>query len=406
MSTPITTPPPTTPTSILATIVGGVRRHPRSAVAAAGLVVSLLVFLLSVQDLRQMGNTLSTITRHGWYGMWTVGWMMAVTFHVRTLRLRHVVRGWLTGFFTAVGLILIVVWMTEWLIPTGNLRTAFIVPIVEEMGKALPLLWLAWMGLRGKIAEPSITDFVILGYAIGAGFGVHEDGLWVRSVSTGFGSSVWGVLFPTFLWKSPFVIAHAGWTAMVGLGIGLTWHFRRLKVGWLLAAVPLALAILDHIAINYRGSAEGFLRALTFDGHLPAWVLLAGFALAVVLDSRVIRQQLPELGIPDSLRMRGMLTTARALPTARTSLLAAMLLIAQRRVVNGWAHRNHRGDPATAVRAWGDALAPERAESDEAGDVDHDLPDLPDTPDLTEAPDLTDAPDHDVPDAPDLTNRP
>ena len=332
------------------------QRHPLQVLSWVGLLVAVLAFLAAVGNLLDIGNDLSSIVRHAWYGVWTVGWMMAVSFHLRTTRLRHVVRAWLTGFFAALGLVLVVVGMTEWLVGAGNLRTAFIVPIVEEVMKAVPLLVIAVLALRGRVAEPSITDFVILGYAIGAGFGVHEDALWVRSVSTGFGSSVWGTLFPSFLWQQPFVVAHAGWTALVGLGIGLTWHFRRLKVGWLLAAVPLAMAIMDHMSVNWRGDASNFLRSLTADGRMPAWVLLVGFLLALALDQWVLHRELGDGRLPQQFTVRGAVTNARRLPTPVTRLGIGMLLVGRRRVLNGQAYRAYRGDPTEAVLGWRDQL--------------------------------------------------
>jgi hypothetical protein len=78
---------------------------------------------------------------------------------------------------------------------------------------------------------------VILGFVVGGGFGVHEDALAGRQVAAGFDAVGWAWLFPTFQVRpSPFVLAHAGWGALIGLGIGAASLLRRHRIAALVLA--------------------------------------------------------------------------------------------------------------------------------------------------------------------------
>jgi RsiW-degrading membrane proteinase PrsW (M82 family) len=102
---------------------------------------------------------------------------MLITFSVRTLRVRHVLRSWLLGFFPVLASVLIVARLTEFVADSGDLRTAFLIPVIEELFKLVPLLLIVATTWLRKTIEPSITDFTISGFAIGTGFGLDEDGL-------------------------------------------------------------------------------------------------------------------------------------------------------------------------------------------------------------------------------------
>jgi RsiW-degrading membrane proteinase PrsW (M82 family) len=324
--------------SIWSQFIARVKHDPWGALAAVGLVVSVVFVAVEFRYLTTLNNEWSVLVRNAFYGAWTIGLLMAATFSVRTFRVRHVLRSWLHGFFPVLAVVLILGRATEFISDSGNLRTAFIVPILEECIKLAPLLLIVATTWMGKTREPSITDFAISGFAIGAGFGLHEDGLWVRDVAGGFDGSWWGRLFPNFLNDDPFVVAHPGWTALVGLGVGFCWHFRQARFAWLIGAVPLAVATLDHVSINYRGDAATRLRSLVMEGRLAAWMLIGGLLLALLVDLNAKKKG--SAGYPTR-TVRDCLTRPRSAPVA-VRLPLAMLLIAQLRAVNGDAYRRVR----------------------------------------------------------------
>lgn len=318
-------------------IVAAAKRDPWGALALGGLVASVVFLVLELRYLTTLNNEGGTLLRNAGYGAWTIGLLMLVTFPFRTLRVRHVLRLWLLGFFPVMATILLLVRLTEGF-AEGNLRTAFIVPITEELVKLAPLLVIIAATRMQKTTEPAIVDFVIGGFAIGAGFGLHEDGLWVRDIAGGFDGSWWGRIFPNYLNDDPFVVAHPGWTALVGLGIGLCWHFRTARFAWLLGFAPLAVATLDHISINYRGDAGDTMRGLVMDGRLPAWLLIIGFVVAVLIDLDAKKKGMP--GLPTR-TARECVTRPRMVP-AKARVPVAVLLIAQLRTLNGAAFRRAR----------------------------------------------------------------
>jgi RsiW-degrading membrane proteinase PrsW (M82 family) len=312
---------------------GTVRRARRALlIGVVGLAAAAVALVLEVSHLRRVGNPLGGMVRNTWYGVWVLGWMMVLTLGLRTLRLRNVVRLWLVGFFGAIGAVALGGGLITANVGPGNLRTAILIPVLEEVVKAIPLVVVLILVARGRLQEPAVTDMVILGFAVGAAFGVHEDGLWVRIVADGFGSGIWGTLFPTFLWRAQFVVAHAGWTALVGLGLGLAWHWRRHRLAWVVAAVPFLVATVDHMAINYRGGIGDTLRSVTADGSLAGIILLAGFAVAVLVDWSTRRRHERAHPLPEWYRLGAIASTVRWLPgQAVVKAVSAIVLLGERK---------------------------------------------------------------------------
>lgn len=225
-----------------------------------------------------------------WKHLWVVGWLLLVTFRLRTTRALDVVSFFFIGFFPVVTVVVGVAEPIESLLgASSNLQTAFVVPLVEEVVKALPLLVWGLLTTRRGV-HPTVTDLLLLGFAVGAGFAFHEDALWQRSTASGF-EGPYGALFPTFFSGGAFVIAHAGWSLLAGAGIGLFLVHRRRPLAWILAAVPLGVAILDHMAVNWRGGGwfGSLLDRFTGSGLLAARLVLLSVVLAILHDVLVLR---------------------------------------------------------------------------------------------------------------------
>ena len=189
-------------------------------------------------------------------------------------------------------------------------------PVIEEVVKAAPLLLLAW---RARVTL-GIADLILLGAATGLGFRLAEEWLrltrgidpglpslgalltWLPSGQQTSLSIAWGE------YRFPLAVAGAlVWTAIVGLGVGLS---RRMPgPAWIRLLVPATALVwvsLDHALVNFSvaqatGSvvpATGYAgptRALfLFDGfgRLMPYYLLAGLLLALWLDSRRVSRLL------------------------------------------------------------------------------------------------------------------
>jgi len=244
-------------------------------VVSVGLVV---VTLARIPDL-DWGDAAAHLALH----LVVLVWFGAVTGTWRTVGAREAVRFWLFGFFPVT---LVAYYLTEPLSDRWSDGNAFFgvwVPPVEELLKLVPvLIWTTWR--RPAQRHGSLGDFWFLGFALGAGFSLHEDALYGRRIPSGFGDDRWSWVFPTFHDGLVFVTGHGAWTALGATGIGLLSIHRGRVLAWIVAVGLVGLAVVDHAAVNWRGDGSERLRGLMLDGRLAAFVLVATVALAVGHD--------------------------------------------------------------------------------------------------------------------------
>ncbi|MEU8703321.1 DUF6531 domain-containing protein [Streptomyces sp. NPDC048680] len=193
-------------------------------------------------------------------------------------------------------------------------------PVAEELLKIAPLLLAGW-ALRGRM-QWGMSDFAVLGGAVGAGFGLVEavaqcalapdavvrpvEGGWM--VGSGF-SAPFVAGFPELLghwFPAPvgtvalgsFGVSitaehHVVWSVLGGLGVGL---FLLGRAWWarLVGLVPLALAIAQHMVVNYAAEKQGSNGwQLEWYDRLAAagwWTVLVCLALAALWDIRAGRR--------------------------------------------------------------------------------------------------------------------
>lgn len=197
------------------------------------------------------------------------------------------------------------------LVEVVNSTSYTVAPWVEELVKISPLLL---VGLSFKVRlQWGLTDFVVLGAALGGGFGLLEsvlrfgldanraiagaDGGWIipDSLSPPYipgPSQVFTAWLPAPFGQSTLVgppvaetFSHLVWSALAGLGVGLLWRTR----GWvrLLALLPIAAASAYHglnnyVAQNPTGQAGQWLETLDARAWAAPLVCL-GIAMAVDL---------------------------------------------------------------------------------------------------------------------------
>lgn len=240
----------------------------------------------------------------------------------RSLRLTTLLQGIAVGFLVCGTLTVTIQFLWTRLVATvfgagvadlQELASWTVDPVLEEVIKVAPLLWLAWRRPRVQ-RQLGYTDHLLYGAALGMGFELLEaalrfarPGMIFMRIDGGYvvdGSlagtvtvpSIWTSLttwqpvpagFEDFLSSGGDTIQHLVWTALAGLGVA--WLARRRDVLRLLGLVPLLVACLDHANYNLRVQWEPPLQgwwsdALAWVGEQLSWVLVVALVAAVVVD--------------------------------------------------------------------------------------------------------------------------
>ncbi|MER6068303.1 PrsW family intramembrane metalloprotease [Streptomyces sp. NPDC001817] len=254
--------------------------------------------------------------------VWGVLQLFAVSWPTRSVRLLTVLMALAVGVY-GCGVATALVELTytrlyahqsgQSLVTVVDTTSYTVAPWVEELIKVSPLLL---VGLSLKVRRQwGLTDFTVLGAALGGGFGLLEAVLRYgldanRAIARGGGWIIPDSLSPPYVpglgqvltaWlPAPFsqldmlgppateTFSHLVWTAVAGFGVGLLWRAR----GWLrlFSVVPLAAAAAYHTVNNYAvqkptGQAAHWLESL----NGQAWAApLICLAIAMVVDLRHI----------------------------------------------------------------------------------------------------------------------
>jgi len=187
------------------------------------------------------------------------------------------------------------------------------VPIIEESIKVLPLLVLV-VTPRSRLRNASgLSDFLLIGAALGGGFNLTEDLLrgwdWSRMLTLRAGPHIGPLfLFPTLDQQTgiygrdipllPNVyLGHGAAIALVGLCLGFALLYGRSGIRRLLWLMPLfawGWVIWDHMFFNLSSqhALQGWQDTLSLvfglHGNLAPWVLFVLVILAIILDVLVL----------------------------------------------------------------------------------------------------------------------
>nr|WP_079083365.1 PrsW family glutamic-type intramembrane protease [Streptomyces antibioticus] len=256
--------------------------------------------------------------------VWGVLQLFALSWPTRSVRLSTVLLALMVGVYgCGVATALVQLAYTriyaeqsgQSLVTVVNTTGYTVAPWVEELFKATPLL-LAGLSLKVR-RQWGLTDFVVVGAALGPGFGLLEavlrfgldadramtrDGGWIipDSLSPPYVPGLGQVL--TSWLPAPFsqldlggptvteTFTHLVWTAAAGLGVGLFWRAH----GWLrlLSAPPILAAAAHHTLNNYAiqehtAGAKQWLNSV--DGKAWAAPLLC-LAIAMAVDLRQLHR--------------------------------------------------------------------------------------------------------------------
>lgn len=236
-------------------VLGVWNGSPLELLAQVALAVAILIYLLRLPYLTQegLGPFFKGIVYHGWPFLLFLG-LTALT---RTVSIRMLVAYWFVGAFPVLVLSIFFTTPLRSIFSDDTVGAIF-VPIIEEVLKALPILFYFWWTTRKGRWERSVSDGLLLGFVVGAGFAFHENILWGRS-PTGFlgdGPLLLTLPFPFLGAFDPvgkglqLSVSHPGWTAIAGVGIALTWTFRHRILAWAVAPFAVYLVAFDHATWN------------------------------------------------------------------------------------------------------------------------------------------------------------
>ena len=169
------------------------------------------------------------------------------------------------------------------------LTAVFVAPPVEETAKGLALLIAFGVASavairRGGTEFSGVMDGIVYGSAVGFGFSIAEDVLYYAQTYQQAGDQVFLVcrIFGGF--------AHAAFTSLTGIGIGLIPWVRSYVLKLLLPLIGLAGAILLHAIFNFSASLFGP------GAYLIEIVVLLLYAVLIIswlaVERRTIRNEL------------------------------------------------------------------------------------------------------------------
>jgi RsiW-degrading membrane proteinase PrsW (M82 family) len=167
----------------------------------------------------------------------------------------------------------------------GVVTAVLVAPPVEETSKGLAVFIVFAIAslvsrARGGAAFSGVMDGIVFGSAVGFGFSIAEDILYYAQAGP-----------ETFVVRRIFGgFAHAAFTSLTGIGVGLIPWVRSPFLKVLLPAVGLLSAILLHAAFNLTATLFGPLAYLVLVLVLLVYVVLILAWLAV--ERRTIRDEL------------------------------------------------------------------------------------------------------------------
>lgn len=261
---------------------GGVRVSARAVVVVVA-IVWWLAFLLFATGEGGVGQI--------WASAVFLVPLIALGSLTRTVSLRLVgvmllVGGALMGAMYLLSLVLI-----EPLLGDVSRPRDFVVPLLEQVLVVLPVALLVWRWRRSRSWSLGATDLLLLGSAVGVGFGLMEHA-YIREDRP----DEWMPWLPIVAEQARLIPGHAIWAGIAGATIGLGLLMRHRGRIWLaVAASGSVVGGFDHIALNNYNWDDGvsrLLNAMAIDGWLVVLLFLAA-AVACIGADLYVQQRLP-----------------------------------------------------------------------------------------------------------------
>lgn len=232
--------------------------------------------------------------------------------------------------------------------PSAPLRN-IVIPLMEEVVKLAPVLFLLWRWRRSGTWALGVTDVLLMAAAAGVGFGLVEEA-YVRHSRFGWPGQIALLPVTEIVSGGKLIVGHAIWTSIAGATVGLGLLVRHRRTAAILIGVSgIAWTTIDHVRTNSapvgRDSGSGLsnvLTAITANGWLSLWIFLALVVAAIAIDLAIGSRTLPR-------RPEVTMVRSGVQPTDRSS---------------SWAFRIHRRALAYAAFRGRRAIEPARDEAE------------------------------------------
>lgn len=255
---------------------------PWKIAAVASTTLAVVLYLALLPSLLDVG--IGSLIKMTFYQAWTLGLMLALSSRVRSISVGTAARYWLAGLFTVAVLSSL---LGRFVIDLNDASQLWVTPAFEELFKLAPIAVAVIMG-RKVWRHPGLSDLMILGFALGAGYAFHEEALWERAAMSGIGFDG-GLVVPSIFSASGLTVAgQAVWTSLLALAVGLVLLHRTNPFAVSAAAAIPVIVVADHMAAN-AGDELDVARQLLLNGRLVVVLFVVGFAAAVFVDRRRLR---------------------------------------------------------------------------------------------------------------------
>jgi len=253
------------------------------AVTSIAAALSIGIFLTVVPSLRGAG--IAGLAKLSIYHLWTLAVLLIATYRVRSLMVGSIVRYWLVGVFA----VFMVTYFGAEQIGAGDTAT-WSAPVIYAAMCGVVFAAAIYFGRR-VWRHPGLSDLMVLGFAIGAGFEFHAAGASETVTASGFKANV-ALLAPSIVQSEGlFWVGPAVWTSLLGLAVGLLVLHRHHAIAAVGAAFMLVLLFGDLVSLHRAPAGSfDFMRQLVFNGKLIGVLFLGGVVVAVLLDYRRLAQ--------------------------------------------------------------------------------------------------------------------
>ncbi len=277
--------------------------------ASARWTVRRVIFITGV--CLWLGSMLVQTRLDGIIALWTgallLGELFIVTTPTRTVTISQLIQPLCLGGAMLGVVVLAGVVFDATIGPgVGRLRDLTI-PLVEEVIKLLPVLWILWRERNGRAQTLGVTDVLLIAAACGVGFGLVEDA-FIRH-NEGWSRPLWWLPTSEIIHRpevTQLIAGHGAWTGLAGLTLGLALILRRPRTLMTIVSISgLAWSAIDHTGTNYGNSHHdalgAALRFVNGDGWFTAYLFLVGVVAAIFFDFYLLHfshRKLPEAKLP------------------------------------------------------------------------------------------------------------
>lgn len=196
----------------------------------------------------------------------------------------------------------------------------FVVPVLEEALKLVPVLLIAVLHRRRSGDSLNPSDWLLAGCAAGAGFAMIENAALtgsspavLRDMALQYGPHIGGLFVVPGAWGAAGFVGHAAATGIAAGSIGVALALRRQRTPagstplarlkripgpwWTVAAAACAWVTLEHALANLYVNTGAEAALLLGNGRLTPWLFVLLVVAVVAVDAAHARQTLARSAI-------------------------------------------------------------------------------------------------------------